>query len=144
MAPPLTQEQMELIHYEFYREGHLYGRDRLLNFLSKKYKEKSPSRRQVFDFIEEQKTIILYQILKNKQYIINKIIKPVIKYNKVYYSVELKDYEDDIIVERELLMEDIRPMIERFEKKNKINFYDSENKKTGEITRRFSIGKNKD
>ena len=95
MAPPLTQEQMELIHYEFYREGHLHGRDRFFDFLRKKYKEKWPSRRQVFDFIEEQKTIILYQILKNKQYIINKIIKPVIKYNKVYYRVELKDYEDD-------------------------------------------------
>ena len=144
MAPPLSSEQLEFIHYEFYKEGNLYGRDKLFYLLRKKYKELSPSRRQVFDFIEEQRNLILYQMLKNKQYIIRKIIKPVIKYNKAYYEVELKDYEDNIIVERELLKEDIGPMILRFEKKNNIKFYDSKNKKTGKITRRYSIGKKED
>ena len=82
----------------------------------------SPSRRQVFDFIEEQRNLILNQILKNKQYIISKIIKLVIKYNKGYYEVELKYYEENITVERELLVEDIGPMILRFEKKNILIF----------------------
>jgi len=82
----------------------------------------SPSRRQVFDFIEEQRNLILNQILKNKQYIISKLIKPVIKYNKGYYEVELKYYEENITVERELLVEDIGPMILRFEKKNILIF----------------------
>ena len=30
-------------------------------------------------------------------------------------------------------------MVSQFEKKNNIKFYDSKNKKTGKITRRFSI-----
>jgi len=78
--------------------------------------------------------------LKIKQYIITKIIKPVIKYNKAYYEVELKNYEDNIIVERELLIEDIGKMISRFENKNKIKFYDIKNQKTNKITKRCYYG----
>jgi len=33
MAPPLTQEQLEFIHYEFYKEGNLFGRDKLFKLL---------------------------------------------------------------------------------------------------------------
>jgi len=32
-------------------------------------------------------------------------------------------------------------MVNQFEKKNNVKFYDSKNKKTGKITRRFSIEK---
>ena len=34
-------------------------------------------------------------------------------------------------------------MVSQFEKNNNIKFYDSKNKKTGKITRRFSIERNK-
>ena len=35
-------------------------------------------------------------------------------------------------------------MLNQFEKKNKIKFYDSKNKKTNKITRRIYIGKDED
>ena len=46
---------------------------------------------------------------------------------------------------RETLLEDVPKMVSQFEKKNKIKFYDSKNKKTNQVTRRikFYDSKNK-
>ena len=41
-------------------------------------------------------------------------------------------------------MKDVPIMVSQFEKNNNIKFYDSKNKKTDKITRRFSIGKTED
>ena len=40
---------------------------------------------------------------------------------------------------RDNFLEDVAKMVNQFEKKNKIKFYDSKNKKTKKITKRFSI-----
>ena len=50
-----------------------------------------------------------------------------------------KRFNEPTIKPRELLSKDVPKMINQFEKKNKINFYKNQNKRTGEITTRFHI-----
>ena len=60
-----------------------------------------------------------------------------IKDNKEYYEVQWKGYRERTLEPRENLLEDVPKMVNQFEKKNKIAFYDSMNKKTKKITRRI-------
>ena len=74
------------------------------------------------------------KITKVEKFVISKLIKPVIQNNKVFYEVQWKGYKDTTLEPRELLLKDIPKMLNQFEKKNDINFYDSRNTKTDEIT----------
>ena len=84
------------------------------------------------------------KIVKPTTFTVSKLIKPVIKDNEDYYEVQWKGYREHTLEPRENLLEDIPKMINQYEKKNKIAFYDSKNKKTNKITRRIYNGKNSD
>jgi len=77
------------------------------------------------------------KIMKVEKFVISKLIKPVIQNNKVYYEVQWKNHKDTTLEPRQTLLKDIPKMLNQFEKKNDINFYDSKNTKTDEITRRY-------
>ena len=57
--------------------------------------------------------------------------------NKEYYEVQWKGYRETTLEPRDVFLEDVPKMVNQFEKKNKIAFYDSKNKKTNKITRRI-------
>jgi len=76
-------------------------------------------------------------IQKVQKFVISKLIKPVIKDNQEYYEVQWKGYRETTLEPRDVLLEDVPKMVNQFEKKNKIAFYDSKNKKTNKITRRI-------
>ena len=84
------------------------------------------------------------KIVKPTTFVVSKLIKPVIKDNEDYYEVQWKGYREHTLEPRENLLEDIPKMVNQFEKKNKIKFYDSKNKKTKQITRRIYNGKKED
>ena len=81
------------------------------------------------------------KIIKVNKFVISKLIKPVIQDDEEYYEVQWKGYRETTLEPRGILLKDVPKMVNQFEKKNNIKFYDSKNKKTGKITRRFSIGK---
>jgi len=80
------------------------------------------------------------KIMRVEKFVISKLIKPVIQNNKVYYEVKWKNHKDTTLEPRQTLLQDIPKMLSQFEKKNDINFYDSRNTKTNEITRRYYYG----
>jgi transposase InsO family protein len=80
------------------------------------------------------------KIMRVEKFVISKLIKPVIQNNKVYYEVKWKNHKDTTLEPRQILLKDIPKMLNQFEKKNDINFYDSRNTKTNEITRRYYYG----
>ena len=80
------------------------------------------------------------KIMKVEKFVISKLIKPVIQNNKIYYEVKWKNHKDTTLEPRDVLLKDIPKMLSQFEKKNDINFYDSRNTKTDEITRRYYYG----
>ena len=84
------------------------------------------------------------KIEKVQKFVISKLVKPVIKDNKEYYEVQWKGYRETTLESRDALLEDVPKMVNQFEKKNKIAFYESKNNKTNKITRRIYNGKNSD
>ena len=84
------------------------------------------------------------RIEKVQTFNVSKLIKPVIKDNKEYYEVQWKGYREQTLEPREKILEDLPKMVNQFEKKNKIKFDDSKNKKTNKITRRIYNGKIED
>jgi len=84
------------------------------------------------------------KIEKVQKFVISKLVKPVIKDNKEYYEVQWKGYRETTLEPRDALLEDVPKMVNLYEKKNNIKFYDSKNKKTNKITRRIYNGKNSD
>jgi len=84
------------------------------------------------------------KIEKVQKFVISKLVKPVIKDNTEYYEVQWKGYRETTLEPREILLEDVPKMVSQYEKKNKIKFYDSKNKKTNKITRRIYNGKKED
>jgi len=84
------------------------------------------------------------KIVKPTTFTVSKLIKPVIKDKEDYYEVQWKGYREHTLEPRENLLEDIPKMVNQYEKKNKIKFYDSKNKKTNKITRRIYNGKKED
>ena len=84
------------------------------------------------------------KIEKVQKFVISKLVKPVIKDNTEYYEVQWKGYRETTLEPREILLEDVPKMVSQYEKKNKIKFYDSKNKKTNKKTRRIYNGKKED
>ena len=56
-----------------------------------------------------------------------------------YYEVKQKGYNETTQEPREVLLKDVPKMVNQFEKKNKITFYENTNKTTGKKTQRFNI-----
>jgi len=83
------------------------------------------------------------KIQKFQKFVISKLVKPVIKDNKEYYEVQWKGYREATLEPRDVLLEDPK-MVNLYEKKNKIAFYDSKKKKTNKITRRIYNGNKSD
>ena len=135
MAPPLTKEQLEVLNKVFYKDQMMMGRDKLYEFLRSEYADKRITRRQVAEWLCHQEI--------NQKFVISKLIKPVIKDNTEYYEVQWKGYCGTTLELRDELLEDVPKMVKQYEKKNKIAFYDSKNKKTNKVTRRIHIGKDK-
>ena len=136
MSPPLTKEQLEILNKVFYKDQMMMGRDKLYEFLRSEYAEKRISRRQISDWLCHQEI--------NQKFVISKLIKPVIKDSKEYYEVQWKGYRETTLEPREVLLKDVAKMVNQYEKKNKIAFYDSKNKKTNKITRRIYNGKDEE
>ena len=83
-----------------------------------------------------QKSVELNQSfdwVKNLQKLISNI-KPV-----AYYEVKWKGYNETTLEPREVLLKDVPKMVNQFEKKNKITFFENTNKKTGEKKQRFHM-----
>ena len=136
MSPPLTKEQLEVLNKVFYKDQMMVGRDKLYDFLRSEYADKRISRRQVAEWLCHQEI--------NQKFVISKLVKPVIKDNTEYYEVQWKGYCGTTLELRDELLKDVPKMVNLYEKKNKIAFYDSKNKKTNKITRRIYNGKNSD
>jgi len=67
MAPPLTLNHLSILNKEFYQNLNLFGRDKLFNLIREKYGEdKSPSRRQVADWLKQQEINQIYTPSKGK------------------------------------------------------------------------------
>ena len=58
--------------------------------------------------------------------------------------MQWKGYREHTLEPREVLLKDVPKMVNLYEKKNKVAFYNSKNKKTNKITRRIYIGKDED
>jgi hypothetical protein len=56
-----------------------------------------------------------------------------------YYEVKWKGYNETTLEPREVLLKDVPKMVNQFEKKNKITFFENTNKKTGEKKQRFHM-----
>ena len=67
MAPPPTLEHLNILNNEFYKNYNFFGRDKLFNLLRDKYGEdKSPSRRQISDWLKSQEINQIYTPSKGK------------------------------------------------------------------------------
>ena len=67
MAPPLTLKHLSILNKEFYENLNFFGRDKLYNLIRDKYGEdKSPSRRQVADWLKQQEINQIYTPSKGK------------------------------------------------------------------------------
>jgi len=67
MAPPPTLEHLSILNKEFYDNYNFFGRDKLFNILREKYgEEKSPSRRQIADWLKQQEVNQIYTPSKGK------------------------------------------------------------------------------
>ena len=77
------------------------------------------------------------KIIKVNKFVISQIVKPVIKNNVIHYEVKWKGYRETTLEPGNILLKDVPKMINQYEKKNKLKFYVSNNKKTGEKTTRF-------
>jgi len=84
------------------------------------------------------------KIEKVQKFVLSKLVKPIINDNTEYYEVQWNGYRETTLEPRDALLEDVPKMVNLNEKKNKIKFYDSKNKKTIKITRRIYNGKNED
>ena len=67
MAPPPTLEHLSILNKEFYDNLNFFGRDKLFIMLRDKYGEdKSPSRRQLADWLKQQEVNQIYTPSKGK------------------------------------------------------------------------------
>ena len=67
MAPPITKNHLQQLNKEFYENLNFFGRDKLYNLIRGKYGEdKSPSRRQVADWLKQQEINQIYAPSKGK------------------------------------------------------------------------------
>jgi hypothetical protein len=100
--------------------------------------------REFKDRFKEEELLRVYENPQNKilniqKFSISKLIKPVMNDDIAYYEVKWKGYSETTLEPREVLLKDVPKMVNQFEKKNKITFYENTNKTTGEKTQRFHM-----
>ena len=100
--------------------------------------------RKFKDRFKEEELLRVYENPQNKilniqKFSISKLIKPVMNDDVAYYEVKWKGYSETTLEPREVLLKDVPKMVNQFEKKNKITFYQNTNKTTGEKTQRFHM-----
>jgi uncharacterized protein YoxC len=100
--------------------------------------------REFKDRFKEEELLRVYEnpqnkILNMEKFSISKLIKPVMNDDTAYYEVKWKGYNETTLEPREVLLKDVPKMVNQFEKKNKITFYENTNKTTGEKTQRFHM-----
>jgi uncharacterized protein YoxC len=100
--------------------------------------------REFKDRFKEEELLRVYEnpqnkILNTQKFSISKLIKPVMNDDIAYYEVKWKGYNETTLEPREVLLKDVPKMVNQFEKKNKITFYENTNKTTGEKTQRFHM-----
>jgi hypothetical protein len=100
--------------------------------------------REFKDKFKEEELLRVYEnpqnkILNTQKFSISKLIKPVMNDDVAYYQVKWKGYQETTLEPREVLLKDVPKMVNQFEKKNKITFYENTNKTTGKKTQRFNI-----
>jgi uncharacterized protein YoxC len=100
--------------------------------------------REFKDRFKEEELLRVYENPQNKimniqKFSISKLIKPVMNDDTAYYEVKWKGYNETTLEPREVLLKDVPKMVNQFEKKNKITFYENTNKTTGEKTQRFHM-----
>jgi len=67
MTPPRTLKHLSILNKEIYENLNFFGRDKLYNLLRDKYGEdKSPSRRQVAEWLTQQEKNQIYTPSKGK------------------------------------------------------------------------------
>ena len=69
--------------------------------------------------------------MNTQKFSIGKLIKPIMNDNDAFYEVKWKGYQETTLEPREVLLKDVPKMVNQFEKKNKITFYENTNKTTG-------------
>jgi hypothetical protein len=77
--------------------------------------------------------------MNTKKFSISKLIKPIMNDDIAYYEVKWKESSETTLEPGEVLFKDVPKMVNQFEKKNKITFYENTNKTTGKKTQRFNI-----
>jgi uncharacterized protein YoxC len=100
--------------------------------------------REFKDRFKEEELLRVYEnpqnkILNTQKFSISKLIKPIMNDDIAYYEVKWKGYSETTQEPREVLLKDVPKMVNQFEKKNKITFYENTNKTTGKKTQRFNI-----
>jgi transposase InsO family protein len=100
--------------------------------------------RKFKDRFKEEELLRVYEnpqnkILNTQKFSISKLIKPIMKDDIAYYEVKWKGYNETTQEPREVLLKDVPKMVNQFEKKEKITFYENTNKTTGKKTQRFNI-----
>jgi uncharacterized protein YoxC len=100
--------------------------------------------REFKDRFKEEELLRVYEnpqnkILNTQKFSISKLIKPIMKDDIAYYEVKWKGYNETTQEPREVLLKDVPKMVNQFEKKEKITFYENTNKTTGKKTQRFNI-----
>jgi hypothetical protein len=100
--------------------------------------------REFKDIFKDEELLRVYANPQNKiinvhKFNISKLIKPVMNDDVAYYEVKWKGYNETTLEPREVLLKDVPKMVNQFEKKDKIIFYENTNKKTGKKTQRFHI-----
>ena len=66
MTPPITSKHLELLNTEFYTNMNFFGRDKLYTIMKSKYPDKVISRRQIAEWLQNQKVNQLYYRSKGK------------------------------------------------------------------------------
>jgi hypothetical protein len=102
--------------------------------------------REFKDRFKEEELLRVYEnphnkILNSQNFSISKLIKPIMNDDTAYHEVKLKKYSETTQEPREVLLKDVPKMVNQFEKKNKIKFYENTNKTTGKKTQRFHMMK---
>ena len=77
--------------------------------------------------------------MNTQKFNISKLMKPIMNDNGAYYEVKWKGYSKTTLEPREVLLKDVPKMVNQFEKKKKITFYENTSKTTGKKTQRFNI-----
>ena len=100
--------------------------------------------REFKDRFKEEELLRVYEntqntILNTQKFSISKLIKPIMKDDIAYYEVKWKGYSETTQEPRKVLLKDVPKMVNQFEKKEKITFYENTNKSTGEKNQRSHV-----